>query len=218
MAAKPIKSLQLYYTMIQFLINLSIRPPLLLGFIYSLITIFSGQKNCSNLLFFIVLQINIKCHSQNTLIGNIVQKYMMLHCSFIILYFSNDQTLKRSLHISVTNIPIVSNHHPSPRPREMRKRNAWDKDIKAKSFSALTNTSWKVNMAFSKVGCSKIQIKSKIWVTHRPSHYRCILSVTEKYCWLKTEQLLYIYVVENKHRISGFNKYLVHNIFITYKF
>ena len=38
----------------------------------------------------------------------------------------------------------------------MERRKTWGKKIKAKSSSALTNSSWKVNTGFGEVGCSEI--------------------------------------------------------------
>ena len=52
-------------------------------------------------------------------------------------------------------------------------------------------------MGFSVVACSKIIINiEKIQDMCNPSHYLCILSVTEKYCCTEIEQLLLMYVVE----------------------
>ena len=72
-------------------------------------------------------------------------------------------------------------------------------------------------MTFNEVGCSEIIINiEKIQDMCSPSHYLCILSVTEKYCCSEIEQLLLMYVAEKKYRICGLNIYLIQNIFITY--
>ena len=73
-------------------------------------------------------------------------------------------------------------------------------------------------MAFSEVGCSEIIINRDKFKMCNPSHYLCLLSVTEKYDFPEKEQLLHMYVMEKTYSISGFNKYLVQNIFITYIF
>ena len=77
----------------------------------------------------------------------------------------------------------------------MEEGKAWDKEIKAKSASAQTNSSWKMNMASTKVGYSEITINlDKIQDMCNPSHFLSILSLAENYCCPKMEQLFYIHV------------------------